>query len=425
MRILVLSNLYPPDFIGGYELACAQVVDALRARRHEVQVLTARPRTVVDDPSHVHRRFALADEWRAATKRTHAVSFRIHESQSRFISAYNVHVLSELLEEFSPAVVYVNNLVGLGGLGLIGCLQYLEAPWVWHLGDCIPRELTSTSDGIVPGLAAAFARTVHGSYAAVSRRIVDENSTQGLVLSGRVELIPYWITGTRPPLRDRFHTGGPLRIISVGRVNMQKGMRILIHSLDLLRDLGREDFSLDVFGAVHDPSVPALTRSLGLDDRVRFMGILEPVEILERYPEYDVCAFPTQAREPFGLVPLEAASRGCVPVIADNCGIAEWFVHGVHCLKSARRPEAFARLFHAILEGRISLAPIARRAYAAAWRDFHLDAVLPLIERMLEDEAARVGRASRGRTREAYQLARMAEQLTHSLIQESLCAEIR
>ena len=32
MRILVLSNLYPPHYIGGYELVCATVTSALRAR---------------------------------------------------------------------------------------------------------------------------------------------------------------------------------------------------------------------------------------------------------------------------------------------------------------------------------------------------------------------------------------------------------
>ena len=32
MKILVLSNLYPPDYIGGYECGCKQAVDALRAR---------------------------------------------------------------------------------------------------------------------------------------------------------------------------------------------------------------------------------------------------------------------------------------------------------------------------------------------------------------------------------------------------------
>ena len=34
MRIVVLSNLYPPDVLGGYEIACAQAVDALRQRGH-------------------------------------------------------------------------------------------------------------------------------------------------------------------------------------------------------------------------------------------------------------------------------------------------------------------------------------------------------------------------------------------------------
>ena len=53
MKILVLSNLYPPDVIGGYELGCKQVVDALRARGHDVRVLTTAPRTPVPAEGHV------------------------------------------------------------------------------------------------------------------------------------------------------------------------------------------------------------------------------------------------------------------------------------------------------------------------------------------------------------------------------------
>ena len=49
MKILVLSNLYPPDFIGGYELGCRQVSDALRGRGHEVLVLTSAPRLPIAD----------------------------------------------------------------------------------------------------------------------------------------------------------------------------------------------------------------------------------------------------------------------------------------------------------------------------------------------------------------------------------------
>src|SRR5436190_24392544 len=41
MKILVLSNLYPPHYVGGYELHCQTIVEALRARNHVVEVLTS------------------------------------------------------------------------------------------------------------------------------------------------------------------------------------------------------------------------------------------------------------------------------------------------------------------------------------------------------------------------------------------------
>ena len=41
MKILVVSNLYPPQHVGGYELGCRDVVEKLRARGHVVRVLTS------------------------------------------------------------------------------------------------------------------------------------------------------------------------------------------------------------------------------------------------------------------------------------------------------------------------------------------------------------------------------------------------
>src|SRR5688500_11356128 len=41
MKILVVSNFYPPHYVGGYELGCRDVVDGLRARGHQVEVLTS------------------------------------------------------------------------------------------------------------------------------------------------------------------------------------------------------------------------------------------------------------------------------------------------------------------------------------------------------------------------------------------------
>ncbi|MDX6219036.1 MAG: glycogen synthase, partial [Frankiales bacterium] len=40
MRVLVLSNLYPPNALGGYEMSCRDVVERWRAAGHDVVVLT-------------------------------------------------------------------------------------------------------------------------------------------------------------------------------------------------------------------------------------------------------------------------------------------------------------------------------------------------------------------------------------------------
>jgi glycosyltransferase involved in cell wall biosynthesis len=149
--------------------------------------------------------------------------------------------------------------------------------------------------------------------------------------------------------------------------------------------------------------------------------VLPHALLLEAYRDYDLFAFPTLEREPFGLVPLEAVARGCVPIISRRCGIAEWLVHGVHCLKAERTPESFARVFAEVIERRIDLQPLARRGATAAWRDFHLDAILPRIERLLV-RAAGQAKGIAGSSHDAYRLARMAEQLTASLLEETIAA---
>src|SRR5262245_45601618 len=40
-KILVLSSLYPPHHVGGYELGCRDVVEALKRRGHTIKVLTS------------------------------------------------------------------------------------------------------------------------------------------------------------------------------------------------------------------------------------------------------------------------------------------------------------------------------------------------------------------------------------------------
>ena len=209
MRILVLSNLYPPDFIGGYELCCRQAVDALLARGHEVRVLTTAPRTPVPPVPHVHRTLHLTDIWNEyCIGRSNPLVLQMAEVQALQINAFNVHSLITELEEFRPDVVYLWMLTGVGGLGLVACLQYLRVPWVWHLGDDVPLAVCKSQGQLVSVLAREFQRQVKGSYLAVSRQLVNEIEAGGLRLNGEVEIVPNWVVDFPPSRRTAYLQDG-------------------------------------------------------------------------------------------------------------------------------------------------------------------------------------------------------------------------
>jgi glycosyltransferase involved in cell wall biosynthesis len=417
----VLSNLYPPDYIGGYELCCRQVVDGLLARGHDVRVLAAAQRAPCPPAEHVRRSFRLSNCYDAyCLLRSRRVTRRMWEAAGNLVDAHNVQVLIDALKEFEPDVAYLWNLSGVGGLGLVGCLHHLQFPWVWYLGDCVPRMLCSLDKETLPVVAEEFSRQIRGYYMPVSQRVVQEIEAAGVRLQGTIDAMPNWILGEQPAPRERYYTpGDELRIVSAGQMGRHKGVDLLVEAAALLKQRGYDNFSIDLFGKVTDPTISPLPRQFGVEDRVRFRGSCPQEDLVRRYArhEFDLFAFPTWEREPFGCAPLEAAAYGCVMAVTQSCGIGEWFVHDVHCLKAPRTAEAFASMFQDVLDGRTLLAPIGRRASAVIWRDFHLHALLPRIERALKT-AARQSREGAGSSDEAYRLALLAERLTQVLVQQ-------
>ena len=425
MKVLVLSNLYPPDVIGGYELGCKQVVDALRARGHDARVLTIAPRVPVPAEAHVLRTLKLSEVWnsnRYVLGVNHHVTNQLLQAEATGVSAFNVHALARAVDEFRPDVAYVWMIVGVGGLGLMAALQHLQVPWLWHLMDDVPVQLCRSNGRVIEPLLLEVDRQLEGRYLACSRQLVDEIESSGVRLGPDVEVVPNWVVGEAPaPRASTYRAGQTLRIIAAGQVAQHKGVDILIEAAAKVRERGFDNIQVDIYGNVEDHLFPTLVRRLGLDDHVTFRGSRPQAELAGLYSLYDVFAFPTWKREPFAFAPLEASWRGCVPLMSQASGNAEWAVHGVHCLKAERTPDAFADSLCSILDGSIDLAPIARRASAVIGRDFHLDAQVPKIERALAG-ASRRPRDGAGTAADAYRMALLAEKLTKVLVQEAIAS---
>lgn len=422
MKILVVSSLYPPDTVGGYEMGCRQAVDALIARGHEVRVLTTAPRTPCASAPHVLRSLKLTDMWDYYSDGLSTpAAVRLKEAEAFQINAFNVHVMLGQLGEFEPDVVYLWMLVGIGGLGLLGCLHHLRTPWVWHLMDEVPSKLCTQFYRVQPALAAEFSRQIRGTFLACSGQLVETIERSGIELGSRVEVVPNWVVGGRPAPRKGYSSVGRIKIASAAALldrNYDKGIDLLIEAAGLLREEGVEGFTLDLFGKATDGYFMDLIRSRGVGDAVTLMGPLDQADLIERYSEYDVFGFPGRTKEPFAFAPLEAMTRGCAAVVNRANGEAEWFVHGVDCLKVERSARGFATAFRQLIEGTVPLESIARRGQAVVWRDFQLDAIAPRIEHAL-NEAARRDRSGAGTAADAYRMAVLAEKLTYLFMQDA------
>ncbi|MEY2452113.1 MAG: glycogen synthase, partial [Acidimicrobiaceae bacterium] len=134
VRILTLTNWYPPHHFGGYELSCYDVMRRLEQRGHEVTVLCSAQRRggVNDDDAdaqherHVHRDLELWIE--------DDVLVRPSFSRRLQIERHNQAVLRKVLERGTFDVVSVWHM-GAMSVGLLTTIAERQLPVVYAVCD--------------------------------------------------------------------------------------------------------------------------------------------------------------------------------------------------------------------------------------------------------------------------------------------------
>ena len=116
MKILVLTNLYPPHHAGTYDLRCQSVTELLRLRGHSLLVLTSNHGLNTEQrDEEIHRRLLINGAY------GHPLVARLRELQK--LEERNHLVFSEAIAEFQPDLIYVWSLRGLSK-GLIFALRH-------------------------------------------------------------------------------------------------------------------------------------------------------------------------------------------------------------------------------------------------------------------------------------------------------------
>lgn len=165
------------------------------------------------------------------------------------------------------------------------------------------------------------------------------------------------------------------KILFVGRLWKHKRVDVVIRALSLL---SRGELVI-VGEGPEKPSLQKLSDDLGLGPRVRFAGDIKNQELERFYSECTCCVY-TPVREPFGIVPLEAAAAGKPVVVTVGGGYGE-ILNESSALFVPANPEKIAEAIQTLFDNpelARKMGEEGRKTVAAYTWDRTADALLEL-----------------------------------------------
>jgi glycogen(starch) synthase len=433
MKILVLTNLYPPHHAGSFDNHCQNVTESLRLRGHSIFILTSTHglRSEQRDED-IHRRLLLNGVYGhpAVTGYLELRPMELHNNQ----------VLLETIEQFAPELVHVFSLSGLSK-SLIFTLRNTRLPVVYDVFDhwlsanvsedpwlrfwnspALPLFANSTRKALemsgergrldpsaptrmmkgydrVPALfgdAKARAGVEPNTIAGFrfdriyfcSQALKSLAERVGFVVRHAAVIYPgisaACIGAIKPP-------GTPVsKLLLVSRLTAESGAKTALKALQIVRQAGLR-LTLSIYGR-GDSGYMAELRSFVVSRQlpVEFLNVSNQNSDLPAvYKQHDVLLHTPEWAEPFPFTPLEAMGCGLPVIGATSGGAEELLHHGENCLTyPPGEAEQLAARMQELLVSPALRCQMAETAQSEVLAKFNEATVLDQIENYLAEAQA-------------------------------------
>lgn len=343
MRILFLSNFFPPARTGGYTQWCHEVAERLKGRGHTIGVLTScfELEKVPPSEKNIYRLLHLEGDL-------------AYYQPLRFFTRWkkqhreNLLFLEHTVKDFAPDLIFIWGMWALSKALPALAEQLLPGRVVYYLSDYwLSASDMHTTYWQSPALHGPVQvpkrvlRKVAMSMIAKERQ-PDLKLEQVICVSGRVRdlLVEAGLPiehariihgGTDMErfldVRKRDYQSGRLKLLYAGQLVRHKGVHTAIEAMARLVNQGKlNQITLTLVGSGH-PDYEAFLRDIVERERLTdFVTFHEPVskeEMPAIFEQFDVLIFPSIYEEPLARITQEAMASGLVVVGTTTGGTKE------------------------------------------------------------------------------------------------------
>lgn len=352
MRVLIVTNLYPPTVYGGYEILCEQVAGELARRGHDVSILTsAREEGASDLASTAIPHEGTAGE-RIFEQLQLTVPFRLPvrgrlRLRRAAVDRHNRTIAKRVIDSWRPDFVFVWSQLRLGG-GPARAAQEAGVPTVFTFNDEHPTGLLSARSSVVGrrGVRGFVSRVLDTPFARQGIDRLDLSRTTCISATLKRKLIAGGLPiadsrvifqgiplGRFPAKESPGSVHEPIRLLYTGQLHPYKGVHTLVEAARILGDRSGVRYELTIAGAGGQDYLSRLERAAADSSTpTQLVGRFAHSAVPPLYRSHDIFVFPSIWDEPFGLTHLEAMASGTLVVATGHAGPGEFLVHEENAL---------------------------------------------------------------------------------------------
>ena len=344
MRILVITNYYPPIELGGWEQLTCNVVTKLQEHDHQVEVLTSNYHKdqISHSEPHIHRTLHLESY---DPEKYHPNYTLFHRHQERL----NIEKFTSLVNSFEPDIIYVNGMWNLPYSLVKSAEELSPGRVVYYLASYWPTEIDAHTAYWKSPAESSWRQLPKSILAPLVKKAFISSTRRNqldfkLVLCVSAFVQDYLVEEAGVPKEHTrvVHNGielelfkenpvrtekNGLRLLYAGRLSPDKGVHTILESLGILKtaqpDLAIE---LSMYGSGsqdYHKQLEQVVSKYHLKYCVRFEGVVPREEMPDVFADHDVLIFPSIWAEPLARIIQEAMACGLVVIGTATGGTKE------------------------------------------------------------------------------------------------------